>query len=125
MILSHELSPEELAGIQYVSDNLSPSEAVAVIGSTQWTTSGFPYAKTTYMGGLFQNQTFSLSTLYGLTTKSEIYQKLAIARVRLVYLSHGELNFWYINAHQVLYQAITELPIAYSNPQVTIYRFEP
>jgi hypothetical protein len=122
-ILTHELTPEDLAAIQYVSDNLPPGQAVAVMGSTQWTSGGFPYAKVTYMGGLFQNQTFSLTTLYPLTNKSDIYRELANARVRFIYLNQDELIF--LSVHPVLYQAVTELPAAFSNPQVTVYSFEP
>lgn len=122
MILSHELSPGELGAIQYVADNLRSSEAVAVMGSTQWTSGGFPYARITFMAGLFQNQTFSLSTLYGLTSKSDIYGKLADVRVCFIYLNQDELTF--LSVHQVLYQAITELPVAFSNAQVTIYSFQ-
>jgi hypothetical protein len=122
-ILTHELTPEDLAAIQYVSDNLPPCQTVAVMGSTEWTTSGFPYAKVTYMGGLFQNQTFSLTSLYPLTNKSDIYQELADARVRFVYLNQDELTF--LSMHSILYQAVTELPIAFANTQVTIYSFEP
>jgi hypothetical protein len=122
MILTHELTPGELAAIQYISDNLQPGEAVAVMGSTQWGPSGFPYAKVTYMGGLFQNQTFSLSTLYPLTNMSDIYRELANARVRFIYLNQDERIF--LSVHPVLYQAVTELPTVFSNSQVTIYGFE-
>ena len=118
-ILSHELSPQELAALQYLGDNVHLGDRVAVIGTLNWVPGGFPYTKVTFMGGLLKNQTFSLSGLYGLTNKTEIYEILTRADVRFVYLNQQESSI--LSQHPALFQAITELPIAYSNQQVTIY----
>lgn len=118
-ILSHELSPQELAALQYLRDNMRLGDRVAVIGTLDWVPGGFPYTKVTFMGSLLKNQTFSLSDLYGLTNRTEIYGKLVQENVRFVYLSQQELGI--LSQHPMLYEAILELPIAYSNQQVTIY----
>ena len=116
---SHELAPEELAAIQYVTDNLKSSEAVAIEGGLSWGPNSFPYSKVALIGGLLQNQTFSLTSLYGMTNKSETYRALSEARVRFVYLNQHDLS--YLKEHPPLFQAITALPIAFTNREVTIY----
>jgi hypothetical protein len=116
---SHELSSEELAAIQYVVDHLQSGEAVAMMGGLKWGSNSFPYAKVALIGGLLQNQTFSLTNLYELDNRSEIYERLSEARVRFVYLTPQDIGV--LKEHQPLFQEITELPIAFANSEVTIY----
>lgn len=116
---SHELSPAELAAIQYVTDNLQSDEAVAMMGGLIWGPNSFPYAKVALIGGMLQNQTFSLTKLYGVTNKSDAYRMLSEAKVRFVYLNQQDLS--YLKRHQPLYEAITALPIAFTNSEVTVY----
>lgn len=119
LINSHQLSPEELAAIQYVTDTLRPGEVVATIGYQAWVPGGYPYSKVTLMGGLLRNQTFSLDTLYELTNKSEVYKMLTEANVRFIYLTVDDLNV--LMNHHLVYEAITDLSILFKNSQVTIY----
>jgi hypothetical protein len=119
LINSHQLSPEELAAIQYLADALRPGEVVATIGYLAWVPGGYPYSKVTLIGGLLRNQTFSLDTLYGLMNKSEVYNRLTEAHVHFIYLTVDDLNV--LADHPLVYEAITELPVLFTNSQVTIY----
>ena len=118
-ISTHQLSPDELGGLQYLTDNVKLDHRVAVIGTLDWVPGGFPYAKVTFMSGLLRNQTYSLSDLYDAKNNTEIYGKLAQEKVQFVYLNQQELGI--LKNHPALYRAISQLPIAYSNQQVTIY----
>jgi hypothetical protein len=116
---SHELSAEELAAIQYVTNHLRSGEAVAIMGVLSWCTSSLAYSKVALLGGLLQNQTLSLTSLYKVANESDAYRKLSAGRVRFVYLNQQDLNA--LKGHQVLFQAITALPIAFANNEVTVY----
>jgi len=116
---SHELSPEGLAAIQYLVDHLQSGESVAVMGDLVWGPNSFPYSKVAFMGGLLQNQTFSLTSLYGVTNQTEADRMLLESRVRFVYLSQQDIRT--LRAHQAIFDAITALPIVFANSEVTIY----
>jgi hypothetical protein len=119
LINSHQLSPEELAAIQYVRNHLHSDEAVGVIGTLIWGPGSFGYAKLAFVGGLLQNQTFSLGTLYAENNSSQIVLKLRDARVRYVYLTQDDLDV--LQHHVELFKTIIVFPVAFKNSEVTIY----
>jgi hypothetical protein len=122
LIDTHSVTPDELAALQFLVDNLPRDRTVAITGSTTWSPQGFPYAKVTFLAGLLQNQTVSLRPYYSLNSSDIILTKMKAAKVRYVYLSSEEILF--LSKYPALQRTIMLMGVAFRNSQVTIFTLQ-